>query len=163
MSIYVHSRYGEGATFVVELPVVPFKATPLKEETFPSDAKAGSILILDDEEAILNLSKEVLSSLGYIVDAVGDGIAALEKIKEKSYDLIISDIKMPNMDGKKFYEEVRKIKPHLAGRIVFTTGDIMSRDTNKFLEDIKNLRLEKPFTIQELKGVIAKQLRIEKR
>ncbi len=72
---------------------------------------ATSVLIVDDELAIRDSIKIVLDDEGYKTDTAGDGEAALEKIKETNYDIVITDIKMPNMDGMELLKQANKISP----------------------------------------------------
>ena len=72
---------------------------------------ATSVLIVDDETAIRNSIKIVLDDEGYKTDTAGDGKIALEKIGEKNYDIVITDIKMPNMDGMELLKQANKISP----------------------------------------------------
>jgi CheY-like chemotaxis protein len=69
------------------------------------------------------------------------------------YDLIISDIKMPGMDGRRFYEEVKRRNINLANKIAFITGDT-SRDTRDFINETGNRFLEKPFKVEEFRKLI---------
>jgi len=70
-----------------------------------------SVLIVDDEMAIRNSIQIVLDDEGYKTDTAGDGESALEKIKETNYDIVITDIKMPNMDGMELLKQANKISP----------------------------------------------------
>ena len=68
----------------------------------------ASILIVDDERAIRNSMKEILEYESYKVDVAENGVEALQKVQNEKYDLIFSDIKMPEMDGIAFLEAVMK-------------------------------------------------------
>jgi two-component system, NtrC family, nitrogen regulation response regulator NtrX len=70
-----------------------------------------NILIVDDEKAIRKTLGEILSYEGYKMDEAGDGEEALKKFKEKAYDVVLCDIKMPKMDGIEFLEKAREINP----------------------------------------------------
>ena len=72
---------------------------------------ATSILIVDDERAIRESIQIVLDDEGYITDTSSDGKEALSKIKENNYEVVITDIKMPNMDGMELMKEATKISP----------------------------------------------------
>ena len=71
----------------------------------------SNILIIDDEKAIRKTLGEILSYEGYKMDEAGDGEEALKKFKEKAYDVVLCDIKMPKMDGIEFLEKAREINP----------------------------------------------------
>jgi PAS domain S-box-containing protein len=117
--IEVASRPGAGATFTVELPI---REEPAQVQEAPAGAEAGlpagsrSILVVDDEETILELLEAVLQGAGHRVETASNGRQALEKIRKVDYDIIITDVKMPDMGGQKLYESVSEIKPHLKRR-----------------------------------------------
>ena len=83
-------------------------------------------------------------------------------MNKNEFDIIISDIKMPGkIGGIGLYKEIKKIKPGLEKRMIFTTGDTVSEATHKFLEDVENLYLKKPFLISEFLDTINQCLRVE--
>ena len=84
------------------------------------------------------------------MDAVENGQAALQALKEKSYDVIVSDLKMPEMDGQELYARLTADAPHLISRIIFTTGDTVSAETRSFLERTGRPYLFKPFKVKDL-------------
>ena len=84
----------------------------------------------------------------------GNGEIALNYMKEKEYDLIISDLRMPGIDGWELYAWVKKHRPHLAGKLVFITGDIINLDAQTFFQETGVLHLKKPFHIEDLKRII---------
>ena len=71
----------------------------------------SNILIIDDEKAIRKTLGEILSYEGYKMDEAGDGEEALKKFREKAYDVVLCDIKMPKMDGIEFMERAREANP----------------------------------------------------
>jgi len=159
--INVMSRPGEGATFIIDLPVISAPDRGYEAASAPpapDGVAAGglSALILDDEPHILDLLKEFLLGAGFHVETTTDGHRAVERLKERGFDIIISDIRMPHMDGKQFYREVRSIRPEVAGRIIFITGDTVSRETQDFLRDTGNYCLKKPFELKGLREVISR-------
>jgi two-component system NtrC family sensor kinase len=92
----------------------------------------------------------VLTQDGYEVATATNGQEALERIAARSYDLILSGMRMPGMDGREFFETVKKQNPALAHRIVFVTGDTVSPDTQAFFNDTGNCWLSKPFSIAQV-------------
>ena len=114
-----------------------------------------SILVVDDEESIQRLLGSLLEIDGHHVDTARNGREALELIAGHQYDLVITDIKMPDMDGRELYEHRRKEHPALAERTVFITGDTVSPDTRNFLKHVKNPVLAKPFRIREVRETIS--------
>jgi len=152
----------EGTTFIVELPVRK-EVMPVAEPDVEVEEERGPegkrILIIDDEEGIVALLVQVLREDGYRVSTAFSGQEALRRMAEKDYDLIISDVKMPTLDGRKLYEHIKATNPELVESIVFITGDTAGADTKAFLEEIGNLRLEKPFDIEELTRAIREALK----
>lgn len=156
----VTSRQGEGATFIIELPVLseaevkkPVMASSSDAEI--TDGEKKNILVVDDEQSILELIKAIVESMGHNVCTASDAKIAMDKIKNKDYDMIISDIRMPNMDGKELYWTIRRSRPDLLKKILFTTGDSINSETQKFLQDTKVSYIGKPFSTAELRKQIA--------
>jgi len=106
----------------------------------------------------VDLIARVLTDNGYQVDGVTSAEVALEMLGQKQYDLIISDIKMPEMDGPACEEEVRAIDPALAEQIIFITGDVLSPTTQAFLEVRQGRRIQKPFDVEELTAIVQEAL-----
>jgi two-component system response regulator VanR len=103
------------------------------------------ILIVEDDEIIANLEKDILKGEGFEVEVVRDGVEGLEKIKQNGYDVIISDSDMPRMKGDEFYLEVKKLGKDLVKRIIFVTAIV-----NDFIRSTGNRFLVKPFSPQQL-------------
>jgi two-component system, NtrC family, nitrogen regulation response regulator NtrX len=78
-----------------------------------TEKNMSNILIIDDEKAIRKTLSEILSYEGYRIDEAGDGEEGLRKFKEKEYDVILCDIKMPKMDGIEFLEKAKEANPDL--------------------------------------------------
>jgi two-component system chemotaxis response regulator CheY len=78
----------------------------------------------------------------------------LDKIAQSDFDLILSDYRMPALDGRQFYQRVSQLKPHLVPRIVFLTGDVANEDTQDFLASIQNACITKPFQLQTVETAI---------
>ena len=160
--ILVRSELGAGATFTVELPaqskgaVVSQKAEPAAPGR--EDAPRGRILVVDDEETILDLLMAMLGGFGHRVETAGNGRQALDKIRESDFDVIISDLKMPDMGGQKLYEAIRGIKPHLLDRMIFFTGDTVNPGTQAFFQRTGSPYLSKPFRLEEVDDLVAKVL-----
>ncbi len=114
------------------------------------DLANDSVLLVDDEEYIVNVLKEIISHWIPNIDSVRSGREALELIRSKDYDFVLSDIRMPDMNGMELYNQVRQIKPELASRVVFLTGDTQSEDIRCFLDLTMARYLSKPFQIREL-------------
>jgi len=119
---------------------------------------AGHILILDDEKSIAEMLGEMLDLLGYSATLCNTGADALGLLDQREFDLVISDYRMPQMNGRQFYEAAIKNKPSLAQRFIFLTGDVVNDDTRMYLDSIGSPHLAKPFNLRNVKAVIAQSL-----
>ena len=148
-----------GAVFRVELPVwaEPGSAAEADQTSVQLTATGKRILVVDDEETVLELLSDLLSSRGHSVEVARDGGRALEMVRDGGdrFDLVISDMKMPVLDGQELYEEIRKVRPDLARRMIFVMGDTASGEVRAFLERTRSSYLSKPFALEEMERLIA--------
>ncbi len=163
-TITPRSKPGEGATFIIELPIMytppPGKNEGTAEmEIITSREGAGKrVLVIDDEEAILQMAREALTRQGYQVDVATDGEAGLRRLSQTHYDVTLCDWKMPGLNGQQVFERIQTQNPALTDRIIFMTGDTVSSKTRGFFEEGKRICLPKPFTLAEFRAAIAKVL-----
>jgi len=151
--IYAESGPGNGATFYVELPVIPCGQAEKKAELAqPDTLEAGSrrILIVDDEVSILDSLGRLLVKHGYRVDTVDNCRSALDMILGEKYDCILLDIKLPGMSGIELYKEIKKSDASLVRKIAFITGNIMEQETRRFLQENRVAYFVKPFEMKQL-------------
>jgi len=160
-SIMPVSRPGEGATFIIELPVAHDVVRPAETPTAgeagklnPLEGAGKRVLVIDDEEAILNLISEDLGRRGYDVTVATDGATALRQFKQNHFDVAFCDWKMPGLNGRQVYEQLRTTNPDLCGRVVFITGDVVNEQMREFLEGEGRPCLTKPFTFAQFHNVI---------
>ncbi|GAB4483702.1 MAG: hypothetical protein OHK006_05560 [Thermodesulfovibrionales bacterium] len=109
---------------------------------------AENILVIEDDPAVAGLLKSLLRTMGD-VDVASDGEEGLEKIRNKYYALIISDINMPKLDGVELYERVQRIYPSIAKRYLFFSGRLSERH-HALLKDNNLQFLEKPAMIKDI-------------
>ena len=119
-----------------------------------SSGVKGKILSVEDEPSIRQVCHRALTSQGYQVDFAQNGVAAESMLMKGTYDLLLVDIKTPVMDGKQLYSYIKKRYPELADRVIFTTGDVASDDTQSFLEREGRPFLLKPFSPDELRALV---------
>jgi CheY-like chemotaxis protein len=158
--LYAESKPGKGATFIVELPVITEEkqlemAEPAEEVKKVAPAR---ILVVDDEPAICQFLKRVLTGEGHEVETVASASDALEKMKGTRYNLILLDIKLPGKSGIELYKRMQKIAESLARRVVFITGDVMVTDTRSFLSKSRAPYITKPFDTEQLKRDVSRKL-----
>jgi PAS domain S-box-containing protein len=161
---YQPSCYG-GAGFVLEFPILPPPAArpgpkPAVESVLeapaapPTQPVRAKILVLDDEEALAELLGQMLELLGHLPTVCNSGLEAVDLITRNDFSLVISDFRMPVMDGQQFYQAVTQIKPELARRIIFLTGDLTNEDAKTFLESSGSPHLAKPFQLSNVEQLV---------
>ena len=153
----VQSRRGE-TIFTVELPVnrAP-EPGPRARALRPMPSGDGRVaLVVEDEPSVLDLVVTLLKERGWAVDVASGGRAGLESVEHRSYDLIISDMRMPDGDGVAFYTSVRQRTPALARHFVFITGDTANQESWTFLEDARVPVIEKPFQPAVFEDAVAR-------
>jgi len=123
-----------------------------------TDETRRRILVIEDEPLIGRVCTRTLSALGFEADLATDGLRALEMARREAYDLCLSDIRTPRMNGVEFYQHLAEERPELANRIMFTTGDVLSSDVQAFLDESGAVFLAKPFTSAELRAAVSDAL-----
>jgi two-component system NtrC family sensor kinase len=145
---------GRGATFTVELPgrvrTAEFRVPAVEQ----GEVRRLHVLVVDDEPHILHYIRATLEAWGHTVVTAVDGEAGLEKAIGEPFDLIISDLRMPRVGGREFFEELVRRNPEAARRVAFSTGDTVRGDTLDFLEAQGRPCLQKPFSLAELRTLL---------
>ena len=108
------------------------------------------ILVIDDEPLMAQPLADALAAEGYEIDLAVNGQRALEKIKNQTYDLILSDLRMPELDGVGLCQELERRQPDLLRRMIFITGAIEHPDYQRFLAQTSVPVLAKPFGLSAL-------------
>ena len=80
-----------------------------------------------------DLFVEILGPAGYRVDTADNGLEAAQKVRSARYDVVVSDIRMPQMNGMQLYDEILRARPELAEKVLFVTGDLIDPDTLAFV------------------------------
>ncbi|MEW6410761.1 MAG: response regulator [Nitrospirota bacterium] len=117
------------------------------------------ILVVEDDKNMSTIISSILKKEGYRIDRVSEGKQAIEKIKTKDYDLITLDYKLPDINGIKVLEEVRRIKPFLKVIMISAYG---SPPVKSIAKKLKVYRfMDKPFDlnrfVQIVRGALAKK------
>ncbi|MBC7779709.1 MAG: PAS domain S-box protein [Proteobacteria bacterium] len=152
-----------GATFCLSLPIC---GTASEDTSCLPAMHAGSVTslqarvhVVDDETDLASMMRDMLEGAGYEVATAESGAVALELLVTARFDAIVSDLRMPDMDGSALWREVSSRHPPLARRILFVTGDTLSSDARTFLRSTGCASLDKPFTKPDLLAKVADLLR----
>lgn len=116
------------------------------------------VLVVDDESIIAQLIADVLGGEGFEVDTAPHGLAALDRLANRTYDVILSDLRMPELDGLGLFREIEQRYPELLRRFVFITGTSEHTDYHGFIDDAKVPVLTKPFDMMNLVRVVRTRL-----
>jgi CheY-like chemotaxis protein len=111
-------------------------------------------LVVDDNACLRELYRILLQDLDVESDAAPDGKVAYQMMQQADYDVIISDMDMPALNGMELYRLVHRNKPYLAGRFVFATGEALDGKYEHFFQEIDCPVLTKPFSLSALKDSI---------
>jgi CheY-like chemotaxis protein len=149
-----------GAAFVVELPISGEPPTSRVRLGAPSmeAVRGAAVLLVEDELALAAAVQEALTDAGLNVDHAGDGEEALARVRQKTYDAVICDLKMPRVDGMTLYRAIAAGTPALARRVIFVTGDVAGTDAERFLDDTGCRWLAKPFRLGDLLRAVRETL-----
>jgi CheY-like chemotaxis protein len=163
-TLEVTSALGHGATFRITLPV---EAVPVSSPALPSApegraSRGHTILVVEDERSLASGLLRLLQRDGHTVDTVANGRLALAKLEERDYDLILCDVRMPELDGPSLYQFLERQQPHLCQRFIFLTGDTLEPATQAFLEQSGVPCLTKPFSIAEARRAIQRTMHPER-
>jgi CheY-like chemotaxis protein len=123
-----------------------------------ADARRICILVVDDEPLVAAIMADVLGLEGYEVETAKNGREALEKIAARSYDLILSDLQMPELDGVGLYHELERQQPSLLQRLAFVSGSTEVPEYASFCEQTAVTLLGKPFGVADLHRLVQRLL-----
>jgi PAS domain S-box-containing protein len=156
--IWAESAPGNGTAIFIELPIVEVEEAPGPEgvvsPSAPAPLRALNILAVDDEAVILDLVVDALGRDGHRVDTASSGREALQKLERGSYDIVLLDLKMPEMDGHQLFDAIRERWPAVSRRVIFASGDTIHPDTRRFIDASTRPCLDKPFKLEALVSMI---------
>ena len=118
--------------------------TPRRTPRQRARASARSSIV-DDEAEIRETLAEILTSARHRVVTASSGREALERMAAERYDVILTDIRMPDLDGRALYQEIERRWPGQAARVVFVTGDTLASALREFVSESGRPVIEKPF------------------
>jgi signal transduction histidine kinase len=154
--IRVQSRLDAGSTFRVVLPAGTLEAVQPLPYPASIEATRARILVIDDEPALCQIVQRLLRSDNDVVTSLNAKQALQLLSSDRSFDVILCDLMMPEMTGMEFHDELMRVAPELASRTIFLTGGAFTSKAAKFLDRVPNRRLEKPFDPTTLRATIAK-------
>ncbi|WP_239470799.1 ATP-binding response regulator [Archangium violaceum] len=157
----VESTVGRGSTFrlILRAATAPLQAQRAPQEQVHEAPARGRILVVDDEPMIGMAVRRSLQRHHEVVTLTSAREALVRLQGGEHFDLILSDLMMPEMSGMDLHLELSYRLPELAERMVFMTGGAFTPDARAFMERIGNSRLEKPFSTQELQELVRTRLR----
>jgi two-component system NtrC family sensor kinase len=157
--IWAEAAPAGGARFCIELPRcgAPGESQPSAHVQVPAPVPGLRILVADDELPIRTALERLFAIGGHHVTAVGSGGEVLDRVEQDYFDVILLDIRMPDISGKQIFERWSQDNPALIERVIFLTGDIVSTDLQRFLSDSGRPFLSKPFDFQSILSVLPQQ------
>ena len=158
--IEVRSAPGQGTCFTVLLPLPAALPAPVEDVGAITAAPGlqGRVLVVDDEAEIAELVAEHLRRDGLTVEVVASGRKALLRLQSERFDVVVSDLRMPDLDGPSLVAALREHHPELARRVVLITGDALGAELNEAIRDADLPVLEKPLDIAALRGQVRRML-----
>lgn len=145
-----------GAVFTITLPV---GAADINDTDAAPSSKTATvprkILVVDDEAEIREMLAEILTGERHRVVTVASGREALERLGLEHYDVILTDIRMPELDGTDLYREIERRWPARARRVVFVTGDTLGATLLELVTASGRPVIEKPFLPADVRRIVA--------
>ncbi|MDB4876879.1 MAG: sensor protein [Gemmatimonadetes bacterium] len=161
---------GTGARFTVTLPIDGIAASdlgvrvpraiimPTAAQMVVDPANPPRALIIDDEASIRAALRRFFTRRGWQVDEAEDGAEGLSAILTAKFDYaaVISDLKMPGCSGVELHDHVAAVAPELLDRIIFSTGDVASKEAAEFVRRTRCTVLQKPFELRALEAIVSR-------
>ena len=155
-AIKIYSELKKGTTFKILLP-----ASTRPQKIFNHDSQAddwqgsGTVLLVDDEETVRSIGKEMLRELGFTVITAGDGREAVDTFKQNpDIAFVILDLTMPHMDGEQCFRELRQLKPDI--KVIMSSGYNEQEVTQRFIGKGLAGFVQKPYKLSVLMEAIKK-------
>jgi PAS domain S-box-containing protein len=155
--ISVESELGKGSAFRVSMPADSSSRAAAPAPRPPPTAVAsrrGRVLVVDDEPMMVKVVQRMLTQDHDVVTATVAREALDLLSAGQRFDVILCDLMMPHITGMDFYMELQRIDRGQARRVIFLTGGAFTPRMRAFLDEVENLRLEKPFEPASLRAIV---------
>jgi PAS domain S-box-containing protein len=154
--MWVESEEGKGATFYVELPVIPGSTdADAPVATARPGGNGALVYIVDDESVIREVATRALSRAGYEVESTDSAPAAIIALQNANPDVVLLDMKMPEMSGQELWQVLEASRPDLLAKVIWVTGAAVDPIIEAFIESTGRPVLDKPFNLEDLERVVA--------
>ncbi|MDP3024633.1 MAG: PAS domain S-box protein [candidate division Zixibacteria bacterium] len=159
--ISIESQEGKGTTFSVKLPIKKIVDKKGGKQEKPEEGATENILIIDDEPAIRELLCDILQSRGYKAVAVDDSFKGVELFEKEKFDIVFTDLSMPEMSGWEVTDRLKSLNPEVV--IVMVTGWGTQVDSRKLKAHSVDLLMAKPFEVKKLFEILNDAQKIKKK
>ncbi len=124
----------------------------------PLQQASWSVLLLEDDSQLAQSVRALLETEGFAVQCVPSGAEGLRALLAREFHVILCDMVMPNLPGDLFYLAVKRVRPQLCERFIFTSGHVENKKIDKFIQNVRGLVVWKPFRLSELLEAIRQVL-----
>lgn len=147
---------GGGATFTIKIPPaqVSSASETAAQEAAGQPIPPCNLLLVDDEVELAQTLADLLEPEGHHIDIAANGAIAMEKLRKHSFDAIISDLRMPVMDGPALYDALQHELPSYLNKIIYVTGDTLSTHVQEFLNNHTVPLVEKPYRLKDIRRAL---------
>ena len=136
-------------------------STPVLAEQAADKVPTLKILLVDDEVELAQTLADLLEPDGHQIDLAANGAIALDKLRKHKFDAIVSDLRMPVLDGPGLYDALATEMPSYLDRIIFVTGDTLSTHVQEFLQTHTVVLIEKPYRLVDVQKALASLIKNE--
>lgn len=163
-TIQLVSVEGQGTRITIDLPLVQAPPEPAGSPEPPIEGpqrfENQFALSIDDEVDNAELVAVILERMGFHVEVMTESPAALRRLAQESFDLVVCNIRMPEIDGRQLYRDLKKVRPRSFPKMIFTTGDAVDPDARLFVENNKLCLISKPFMSENLIQTILEEFTV---
>ena len=160
--IHVHNSPPRGATFTILLPVTPVHSAPLAPQPSAACIPTSKVLLVEGEEAVLQVEREILQARGIAVASARSGWEAMDILKEGSVRAAVLDMRIPgNVPAPALYRWIERNRPEIAMRVIFTASNGDDSENTEALRETGRPLLKKPFSMENFWETIQNALNAE--